>query len=45
MGHCKPMEDGYVPDDCWRRVNFEQTEDDAVMQMEGYYDYEKLPCP
>jgi hypothetical protein len=44
MGHCKKDENGYQRDDCWRRVEFEQTEDDAILKMFDYYDYTKTYC-
>ncbi len=43
MGHCK-AEDGYVPDECWRRVDFKHAIDSNSMKMLDYYDYTKQSC-
>jgi hypothetical protein len=44
MGLCKADEHGYVGDDCWRRIQLEQTSDPARMRQDDYYDYAVEQC-
>lgn len=39
MGHCREAEDGWRPDDCWRRVSMTYNPETDAMLVENYYSY------
>lgn len=42
LGLC-PEEDGFRPDDCWRRLELEYDPQAAHLMLDGYYEYRAFP--